>query len=421
MDHSPLPAHRSNPERFVRPEWLWFAGLTLLVSLHFWFPFRGSGPRHDTFSNRAEGKRAFYLLVERLGARRGVDVRRSEQPLSRLVAGTPVWRIERGLGNARPVLCLLGPARYPTANEWRALLEWVSAGGTLVIAARDDDPQFEIEELDIRVQSIDGGDFGPGELRTSIASGRFYWESFAEIDAPRAAAVVNYGSSPQAVVQAHGAGRVVVVASDFLFTNQSLDWGENPLLAYALIHLPGPRGPVDRVEFDESLNISGLPRVVALLFDPVFRPATVQLLALLLLFGWWEGRRFGPLSPRSVPARHNIVDHTDTVGLHAWKSRDGAGVLRGYLNQLTSELRLHRFPGQEERILAPIAVRLGKEVGPVRRLLDRAEKAARLKRLDHRAAAAFIRRLALIRRAARAPAAEKSRANSTSQQRVSKL
>ncbi|HUG92740.1 MAG TPA: DUF4350 domain-containing protein [Planctomycetaceae bacterium] len=390
--------------RTLKPEWLWLGGLTLLVSFHFWFPVRAPGPTHDTYSTRAGGKKAFFLLVERLGQARGIEVARSEQPLSRAVCGTPARRLDQGLSGARPVLCALGPARYPTAAEWRSLLRWVQVGGTLLIAARDDDPEFEIESLNIRVRPADGGRYGAGQLQTSLRTGRFYWESFAEIIAPQANTLIDYGGAPQAVVQWHGNGRVVVVASDFIFTNQSLAWGDNAQLAYALVHSPSSRGAPTRVEFDESLNISGVPRVVALLFDPVFRPATVQVLALLLLFGWWESRRFGPLLPQSAAARHNIVDHTDTVGLHAWKARDGSGVLAGYLSQLTAELKLHKFPGQEDRVLEPIALRLGKPVSVVRRLLDRAEKAAGLKRLDRRAAAAFIRRLALVRRAARAPA-----------------
>ena len=398
-------ATRSSPlSRLLRPDWFWLAALVLVVSFHFWFPFRTRGPSHDTYGTSIDGKKAFYLLVERLDEERGIAVERSDQPLSRVVGGTPVWRLGDSLGTVRPVLCLLGPERYPTSAEWDALLHWVSAGGTLVIAARDDDPEFEIPELNLRVQPVSDAGYGSGQLQTWLPEGRFYWESFGEIVDPSTETLISYGGSPQAAVRPHGRGRVVAIASDFIFSNPSLAWDDNARLAYALLHAPAIGGEPTRIVFDESLNVSGLPRIVALLFDPVFRPATVQILALLLLFGWWESRRFGPLLPGSLAARHNIVDHTDTVGLHAWKARDGGTVLAGYLNQLTTELRLHRFPGQEDRVLAPVAMRLGKDVSVIQRLLDRAGKAAQLKRLDRRAAAAFIRRLAIIRRAARAPA-----------------
>ena len=102
---------------FWKTDWILLAALFVLVSLHFWFPNLRTGPAHDTFSTAAEGKKAFYLLVRKQAASRGITVRRNLNPLLR-------WGLELGADElGTPVLCLLGPQRYPTSAEWKKLLE----------------------------------------------------------------------------------------------------------------------------------------------------------------------------------------------------------------------------------------------------------------------------------------------------------
>ncbi|MEX2286741.1 MAG: hypothetical protein WD648_06605, partial [Planctomycetaceae bacterium] len=133
---------------------------------------------------------------------------------------------------------------------------------------------------------------------------------------------------------------------------------------------------------------------------PTLRPLSVQLLIGLVIFGWWRSRRFGPIAPVAVSARHNIVDHTDALGSLYYRTRDGLGVLRSYLRQLAWELRLKHSKGREAAVLAPIAARLGKTVEEIGQEFRDASNAARGKQLDRAVAAGFIRRLATIRRAA---------------------
>ncbi|MCH8828550.1 MAG: hypothetical protein IID45_03130, partial [Planctomycetes bacterium] len=179
-----------------------------------------------------------------------------------------------------------------------------------------------------------------------------------------------------------------------------LAWTDNSNaeLALRLLESPGMRR---EFVIDESLNVSGTPKVVGLLLNPLFKPLTVQLLIGLVIFGWWRSRRFGPLASETVKARHNIVDHTDSVGALHFKSRDGTSALRSYMRQFFSELKLKSFKGREDRVIEPIAVRLGKSTDAVRKLLQKSAKAARSSELDRKTAAAIIRQLAIVRRAAR--------------------
>lgn len=423
-------------------EWLWLLGLGVLLSLHFWFPEIGTGTVHDTYSTTARGKKAFYLLARR---RADLDVRRNRQPLLRLMP-----RIEDE--SYSTLLCLTGPQRYPTDAEQHRLLRWVARGGTLVMAARRDEPEFSLDGLGISVErrgdagsssqesgvsrqkAVGDGQFAGARIRQPtrrpddqppqpttddgqptanptapvvtplVASENLRWESSARIDAPaEAERLVEWDGTVQAVAVKHGSGRVVVVASDYIFSNESLATGDNSVLAFRLLEATGP---VQQVYFDESLNASGTPKAVGLLLEPTLRPLTIQLLLVLLLFAWRGSRRFGPILPQEIAARHNIVDHTDTVGTLYYKSHDGTTALRAYLRQLVTELHLKTFKGREDRVLEPIAVRLGTSTEEVRNELMQAVRAARTSRLERREAAKLIRGLARIRRAGHAAGGE---------------
>jgi hypothetical protein len=161
-----------------------------------------------------------------------------------------------------------------------------------------------------------------------------------------------------------------------------------------------PQPAALRLAIDESLNATGIPKMVGVLLHPRLRPLAIQLATLGLAFAWWRSRRFGPLLPAPVSPRRNIVDHTDALGVHAYRTKDGPGMLRAYLHQLRMELKLQGPLANEDRALEPIARRLNRPVGFIKKFLSRAEEAANAKRLKRRDAAEFIRRLAILRRAA---------------------
>lgn len=392
---------------------LWLTAILIVGSMQYWFPNVRPGISHDTYSTEGDGKKAFYLVMRQEAERRNLHVARSFHSLEQEIVGTSSRQIPNQLKlKEPPALCLLGPHRYPNATEWTAILKWVQAGGTLVIAARDDRPQLKIPLVDITVKplsELEDGDQSvddSGLVRTSlVAEGNLYWESGGWIDAPRAQPLVQFGGTVQAVLQEFGYGKVIVVATDFVFSNQSLAWDDNSVLAYALVMArPAnpiqPQPPVTRIAIDESLNATGIPKVVGLLLHPRLRPLSIQFLTLGLVFAWWRSRRFGPLLPPSVAPRRNIVDHTDALGVHAYRTKDGTGMLRAYLHQLRRELKLQGPHANEDRALEPIARRLNRPLKLMRNFFRQADRAAKAKRLKRRQAAEFIRRLALVRHSA---------------------
>ena len=408
---------------------LWLAALAMALSLHVWFP-RIDSAVNDTYNFDVGGRNALYQFAER---RMGY-VNRNHEPLANWLDGL----------DDDSTLCLLGPARYPSPREWEALLTWVNGGGKLLVAARWNDADLAIPGIQARVKSTvvkkpfqlpgagnrkkpasppSGGGTNSSEddksmttagqsavavpISTTLAPGvDFTWKTEGVIDAPSfdasaAEVLVKTADSPQAVRIHHGLGSIVLVASDFIFSNAALHEGDhrNGILAVKLLEAAGT---ADSIVFDESLNETGTPRVVGVLLDPALRPTTIQLVALIVLFGWRGNRRFGGLLPKSSPARHDVADHTNSLGNLYYKAHHGTGVLREYLDQLKTELRLRFAAGHEARILLPIAQKAKMTLDEVQRVLAEADAAARKPKLSRRESAAHIRKLAHLRRAARA-------------------
>ena len=361
---------------------LWPAAVLAAVSLHFWFPEMPSGAGHDTYSPTAEGHKAFYRLVGEQPE--NIVVSRNVRPLTAVLNSLPIDQ----------VLCILGPARAPSETEWSQINDWIRGGGTLLYAFRGDEPQ-DIPWLKVKYLPDPGGQ-GPSPPQTSPGGAEtLLWWSDGHLEASSGKKLVELHDTLQAARFQYGNGAAVVVASANPFSNQALTYGDNSVLALRLLEAAGTP---EFVLFDESLNVSGTPKTVGILFDPILRPVTIQILILTMLFGWWRSRRFGPLAPASVSARQNIVEHTDMVGNWYWKSHDGRPALKAYLRQLSSSLKLKTFRGKEDRVLEPIARRGGRTTADVRQDLQQAFQAVRKKRLDRREAARLIRRLALVRR-----------------------
>lgn len=401
-----MPTSSTTTRSFPRSSWLWLAAVLAVASMHFWFPNFSPGSDYDSYSTKAEGKLAFYRLLREEGEKLGWRVKRTFSPLTNRKDMTD---------NPRgSLLALLGPGRELSSEEWNALLSWTREGGTLLVAARDDLPELSIPTLDMHVRPLEDATAADryedttGVVHTSLLEfGDLYWESSAFIDAPNSQALVEYGGYKQAVVQEVGRGQVILVATDFLFWNQSLAWVDNPILAFAVLKTDRHdynavnSHPIKRVAIDESLNASSTPKVVGLLLEPPLRSVTIQAFVLVLLFAWWRNRRFGPIAPEPAAVRRNLVDHTDTVGSHAWKARSSGRMVEAYLSHLRQELKLATLHGHEDRVLEPIARRLNRPVAKVERLLEQAEKATQMPKLPRKTAAEVIRRLAMILHASR--------------------
>lgn len=390
---------------FHRSDTRWLGLLVFVLIVPWVLPDLHSEISTDSYQSGPRGKKAIYRIIQRLGA---FEVSRNLDRLDILLASLAGSENET-------VILFLGPARTPTAREWERLHNFVAGGGGLVYAVTGDAKEFRAPAFGVQATELDEpirlAANADAALETNLGDlpGTFSWRSEWEwIDsAGTPVLMIDRGDDPdetadqqsvQALLVERGRGAALFVASAAPFQNYTLTWPDNTRLVVRLIERLGHRR---RIVFDERLNSSGIPKVVATLLDPPLRALSLHLLAGVCVFGWWSSRRFGPLLAPKIPVRSNVVEHADAVGLLHYRSRNSAAVVRLYLQHLRVSLQLRKLNGaRERRILEPIARRRGHSLEDVQRLLREAIAASKQENLDRAAAGRLIRRLAKLRRAA---------------------
>lgn len=212
--------------------------------------------------------------------------------------------------------------------------------------------------------------------------------------AASAQVLVNASRGPQAVVLKVGDGRLVVVASDEVFTNRSfIRKGQGWLLAWRLFE---QRLGTGRVFIDEHLNHTGTPKTVGLLFDPMFRPITMQILLCAVLFGWLGSRRFGPAKPPANPPRRSIVEHAEALGNLHYRADAGGHAVTAYLEWWRHELHLQGGYQNQSALIARLAHLSKRDPAEIARLLQDAARVAHAP-IPAARATAMIRELSRLR------------------------
>ena len=400
--------------RMSRAEFGWLALVGVVLLLGVWWIPGGGALSTDSYSVAHSGKKAFFRVLRELNA----DVRR----------GTNQLIPDQDFGDG--TLAILGPARYPTSQEWDAILLHVSSGANLVFAAKSDDPAVRIDLLNMRVvmPEADRKSIGRGAkkfdskendeadepaekkdaetisffksdklvAKTDLVSGDVHWSGvgYLQTTNPTWKTLVEAGGQPRVMSRPYGSGHVIVSSSDRLFSNQELLDGTNALLAYRIVTASGGPKPI---VVDETLNRSGVPKVFGILFDPELRPLTLQLMLALVLFGWCGSRRFGPMSPPADPPRRSIVEHAVALGGLYYRTRSAGMVLARWLQHFRHEFHLtsqDQAARKESEMLARWA---GVDSAEVKDLMDSVHRAIHDPKTSNAFAAKRIRALAELR------------------------
>ncbi|MFM8584433.1 MAG: DUF4350 domain-containing protein [Planctomycetaceae bacterium] len=414
---SPPPHSTSSVARPVFPNLstlLWFVPLLLLLWLQVRFPQIVDPQVNDSFNVDWGGRNVIFQYCQR---RTTTD--RNFQPLDRTLQAIPTDHL----------LVFLGPSRALTPSEQQELSRWIQLGGRVLYAAPFTKPQTSLPFLGLEVRSFQDPSANtlpsafsnlvpqlPPQLPPEVAdnTGELSLDS---VDWQAYGHLVSTGPQParrwltntsglHAAEWTLGRGRMLVVSSDYLFSNASLAERSkrNGVLAIQLLELAGrpldsaaPGALPPRVVFDESLNETGAPRTVALLLTPLLRPLTLQAMLLWWLFAWQGSQRFGRALPPVLTFRRRISDHTDALGNLYWRSGNAVRPLRAYITQLFNDLKLVGRQVTPQR-LQTLSARSGVEVAEIERLLtlpDEVDQQAAVLPAD---AARMIRRLARLRK-----------------------
>lgn len=369
----------------------WLVLIVLLLFLSLWWVPGDSTSTADSYSSEEEGKLAFYNVVQRYFPR----TQRSSDMLIPEDADT---------------IMILGPARGPTDEEWSELYNFVSTGGRLLFANGRRSDSFESRAFRITCEN----DWTPEDevqqafqIATDITqtdnvktfnNEYLPWRSFSslESDSPYGTETLAYstGKGAQVIRRQVGTGYAVFVASDHIFSNQSLLEPACGGFAFQLLEATEPASRA-RVYVDESLNSSGTPRVLGILFAPLFRSISLQALIVTVLFGWWGSRRFGPQIIEKSNKRRAIVEHAQALGNMHYKVGSANHVLRAYFEYFRTAAQVPG--GRIDKVASTLAARSGFEKSAVEQLLNETQTAIQNDQIGSGTTATLITRLAELR------------------------
>lgn len=404
--------------------WVGLVALLLLLTV-WWIP--GSGTvNSDSYSVTLPGRKVLFRTLSRLEE----DVRRSER---QLIPDPDNYHR----------LLILGPARYPDSREWDELYVAVTRGMSLVFAISDRDPVLDLEVFGVQIRADkndtlkvtsdaasretdetgETGDSKPEQTsrrkagsaslsrrdssptETDLVNNSVTWphprrftrsglSGDEPLDESTWETLVRAGGEAQVIRRRIGLGQIIVVSSDNLFSNRSLMDEDQALLAVRIIEAAETPGAT---WFDETLNSSGTPKVFGILFDAQFRPMTLQLILVAVIFGWSGARRFGPAVRQFSRRRRSIVEHAQALGTLYFQGRSGQQVVERALEHLRSDVR-HSFgtgvAADDPALLARLARR---ELSEVRELIQTAQAIVNAERVSNAQAALVLGQLIELR------------------------
>ena len=372
--------------------WLLLVFLLIFLTM-VWIPGDATSTT-DSYSADEAGKLAFYEVVRSFYP----QTQRSTKQL-----------VPRG-ADQRDTIVILGPAREPNEDEWNELYGFVSRGGSVVYAAARQSEGFNASAFRTSMQSqwtpereldyalnLDDDDFFTIEQTKTCLGPVVPWHSMGEITTGTSYGtdvLARSGNQVQAVRRLVGNGYIVFTASDYVFRNKSLLHPQSDDFAFKLLEFAYP-DKHGRVFVDESLNSSGTPRVLGILFAPLFRQITLQMLIVTVLFGWWGSRRFGPAIVKKTDTRRAIVEHAQALGNMHFKVGGAQHALKSYFEYFRNAAGIQG--GRIEKIAGVLAVRSGFDRAHVEALLNDTQRAIQDPQIGTSTAAPLIMRLAELR------------------------
>ena len=252
-----------------------------------------------------------------------------------------------GDDNQGRTLILLHDAPFPTPDEWAHLLEWTDNGHHLVVAGRPAPTDL-------------GMSYESGAPRHGLSVAPTYVDTIGDLDLITAddsylvptrsdgKTLLEFAPGfPYAIQHERGyrGGDITIFADDRLFTAAGLMLRDNPEFLVRFLRDLGPR----EVELADGLLDLGADTPAEAIANTHLTPVILQLLALLALFYFCRGVRFGrPHDPPSR-SRRQFAEHVEALGHQYARARASRHAVRLYatwaLDRLREKTLLTRTPG----------------------------------------------------------------------------
>ena len=268
-------------------------------------------PDREWTGYQGEARRNGFLAAERLLDRMGLRVRHLKTPIE--------------LRELPPNGTLILPARRNALApaERERLLEWVDAGGHLIVENENHRlPDPILDALDVKRQPVKTPGqsrttearlpHAPGVLKVNLASDR-------TLIAPAGAFQLQLNKATQLAHFKRGRGQVTVLNDFGFMRNPAIGQNDHAEFLWQLVRFqPGTA----------AVFVFDNPQKLSLLDWLVDNAWAVLAAGALLLVAWlWRiAPRFGPMAPDPEPVRRRLLDHLRASGRFQW-SAGGAATL----------------------------------------------------------------------------------------------
>ncbi len=348
--------------RLLQSDTFWGLAAGMLVLLQFWWLPGENGSVADSYSTTIDGKLGLFRTLSELFPRVERDA------LSVIPESTAS-------------LLIIAPDRYPNPTEEQQLYQFVDNGGELLFAPEWSAPEFSLPGLGIElsqrvwpedVSSLTASTASPApavtpglrpqdeslnsvtsgvEVSTTsdLVDGSVTFLTNAQLELPDhlnpESLVVSASGRVEAATWPIGNGRVVVCSSPDIFSNRSMLYKDSRRLAVRLVErcvIPDPETDAvddDSIVLSEYFNASDSFQHTGILFSPMLRIGSLQMLLVAVLGIWLAFHRFGPALEVTTLQRRSLTESAQAVGNLQYRLRDGGAVIRSYLEYMRSQLR----------------------------------------------------------------------------------
>ena len=375
----------------TREAWLWLLLAIALGSGLTWLFFENFELTEDTVSfgyspaARLDDNLAATRFLNRMGL--------PAEAMATLTPQSPLSTGEPGGGPGGGQVLMLTTKRLTLGRDTqRVLLDWVRAGGYLIISARtetefdglgdlfeqinesipESDSLFEALDLELVELDLDDDEVDEyGSFGVDFAAAEdFVWVRFDPryrllTNAARWQPLAGDEHGAVAVSGAVGAGHVSVFADRKVLHNRRIGEQDHALFLWRLVNLYGVPAMVRVISEDD------MPTLPRWLWTHA-REWIISLLLIAVLALMTLPRRFGPLRDLDPPVRRSVVEHIRAGGGFLWRYGYHDGLLRGLRDDVRREM-LEKHPATDgldpARTAAHLAAIVDLSEGDIRRAL----------------------------------------------------